>query len=318
MGRFIIKILCLVLVFTGSYYYLVDKLSHRYVDPYYPKFTQEAGSLILGISRAGEDINPSVLEKTLDTIGINMPIINFAMFKYQSPYGDIYLEGIKKKLINQDKAGLFILSVTPGNFSAPKNMSVEDILEMDKKMTMGKIKNYTAYPNYDYIINCYEQPLYNSLFPQPFENQIAHSNGWNEIVLETPSFSITKANMKYYKSFNEREYSRIAKKEEIADYRLESFKKIIHYLKSRGRVFIVFLPAHEDILAIENKFWPDLQGTIVQIAKNTGVGYLDYSSSNADYLYYDGSHMESESANRFSRILSEDIKYLLDSKTYSD
>ncbi len=314
MWRFISKILGLLLVFAASYYFLVDRLSHRYVDPYYPKFTQEAGSLILGISRAGEDINPSVLEKTLGSNNIKLPIINFALFKYQSPYGDIYLEGIQKKLINQDKPGIFILSATPGNFSAPKNMTAEDILDMDKKMTMGKIKNFTTYPNYNYIINCYEQPLYNALFPHPFENQIAHTNGWNEIVLETPSFSITKENMKYYKSFNEREYARIAKNEAIAEYRIDSFRKIISYLKTRGQVFIVFLPAHEDILAIEHEFWPDLKGTIVDIAKNQGVAYLDYNSSQEDYLFYDGSHMESESANRFSRILSQDIKSLLESK----
>ena len=274
MGKLVLKSLLLFVLFAGLYLYLVDRLSHQYVDPYYPKFTQEAGSLILGVSRSGEDIDPAVVEPTLAESGIALPLINFALFKYQSPYGEVYLEAVKKKLLNQKEPGIFILSVSVGCFAAPNGMSDEEILEMDQKMTIGKLKNFTSFPNYDYIISSYERPLYHAIFQYQFENQISHPNGWNEVVLETPSFTIQESHMKSYKEFNKREYGRIAEEEHISEYRINSFKNTIDYLKERGKVFIVALPADIEMMDLENELWPELTAVISDIAKKKAVPFF--------------------------------------------
>ena len=307
MTRFLLKLILLALIFIGLYSLMVHRLSTTHVDEHYYKFTQEASSLVLGISRANQGINPDRLEKEFAGLEFGGPVVNFALNKYQSPYGEVYQNAIEQKL-SKNTGGLFILSVSPGNFVAPNQLNESEIFDMDSKMSIGKIDNYTSAPNYEYIVNCFSKPLYIALFPKESKNPVFHQNGWQEAKLEGPDLIITPELMNDWKSLNIREYHRILKRESVSEYRISQFKKIIGFLKSKGEVVMVRMPIDCDILEDENEEWPEFELEMQAIADDFEVAFFNYSDRCNRYTYYDGSHLESESANRFTGSLARDIK----------
>jgi hypothetical protein len=310
LKKFILKFLLFVLAFIGIYLFSVNKLSKGYVDSYYNKFTQEAGSLIIGISRANQAISPSIIEKEMVNINIDKPIVNFAVNSYQSPYGEVYFNAIKAKLKKKSNQGLFILSVTPGNFTA-QSLEKEDILKIDKKTMIGKISHYSSSPNYDYIINNYSEPLYNLFYPLNWKHQISHTDGWNEVKLEYGQQKISDNDILAWKAQTLKKNEKRAKSDTISIYRINSFISLIKYLKNKGNVFIVRLPSDIDIINLENEKWSSFNLEMSNIAKTNNVPFLNYTQQLNEYKTYDGSHLESESAKKFTKVLSDDIKSFL-------
>lgn len=304
-----LKLLLLALVFMSVYGFFVDKLSKGYVDPYYHKFTQEAGSLIIGLSRADGGMSPVILENALSDLNISKPIVNFGMNDGQ--FGEVYLQGIQKKITNSNN-GIYIISISPGNFRAPAGLDAEQILEFDKRLQIGKITNFTSAPNYNYILNTYGLPLYSAFFPlDKWPHRITHDNGWNEVVLNTEKDTIRDSDIAHWKSLNIRFYNEKAKILQLAPYRYEWFLKTLAYLKTKGPVFMVRTPSDLDVLKLENSYWQDFDKEMDSIANVYNIPYFNYSETSNNYKTYDGSHLESESAKRFSQILSEDIKAYL-------
>lgn len=297
----------MVLLVT-AYLLMVHKLSLGYVDLYYPKFTQPAGSLVIGLSRAHTDIDPAGFDGLLAKEGFRGPMMNFAFDRFQSPFSELYLNGVKRKL-NHAKNGLFIVAVSPGDFTAPRNMDADLFQKTEEKLVMGKLYNFSESPNYDYIINCFGEPLYSAFFPnRAFENQVSHSNGWNEIRKENRGNVISKELMYDWRKATLRAYERIIEQETVSEYRLNSFKKILDYLTVHGEVFLVRLPAHNEITELENKYWPSFDMDMEKIAEDFNIPYLDYSGFSETYTTYDGSHLLSESAKRITAKIVEDIE----------
>lgn len=313
--KFIIKILLFSLFFITVYLFFVNKLSKGYVDQYYNKFTQESGSLILGLSRADQDIAPQVLKNELSDLSFDMPITNFAMNLNHSAYGALYLQGIKEKLNPKLKKGLFILSVSPGAFTTPLKLENDAVFEMDKKGIIGKTTNLKNSPNYDYIINNYEHPLYNSLINfTSWSHLKAHKNGWNEVVLISNLDSITKKDIRFWKTQTINYYMKKKESQEVSKYRVDGFIETVKYLKTKGEVVIVRLPADADIIDFENSFWQTFNQEMDSIAKVYKIPYFNYTKQSNQYKTYDGSHLESVSAKAFSKQLSLDIKTHLSNK----
>ncbi len=314
LKKFILKLLLLTIAFVGVYGFFIDKLSKGYVDEYYNKFTQEAGGLIIGLSRANEGISPYIIEDELkDTLKFTNPIINFAL--NEAHFGEIYHESIKKKILQADDNSLFIISISPGNFTAPLGLADNQIFEFDKKLKMGKINNFTSLPNYNYIINNYGQPLYNVLHElDKWNHRTSHKNGWNEVILKVPNDTIKENDITYWKSLNIKFYNDKAKHEQIAHYRYKWFIKTIKELMEKGKVFLVRMPSDIDVLKLENDYWNDFNSKMDSISKTYNIPYFNYSNQSNDYKTYDGSHLESESAKRFTKQLCRDIKDYLKAK----
>ncbi|PIA77529.1 hypothetical protein BFR04_08805 [Gaetbulibacter sp. 4G1] len=313
LKKFILKLALLVIAFIGLYCFFIDKLSKGYVDEYYNKFTQEAGGLIIGLSRANEGISPYILEEELkDNLKNTKPIINFAI--NEAHFGKIYHESINKKMLKTNN-GLFIISISPGNFTAPYGLDENQIYEFDKKLKMGKINNFTSSPNYDYIINNYGLPLYNTLHElDKWNHRTSHNNGWNEVILKSPNNTITDKDIAYWKSLNIKFYNDKAKHEKVAAYRHKWFIKTIKELIGKGNVFLVRMPSDMDILKLENNYWDEFDSEMDSISNFYGVPYFNYSNKSSEYKTYDGSHLESESAKKFTKQLCLDIKDFLKTK----
>ncbi len=315
LKKFILKLLLFTMGFIGLYCFFVDKLSKGHVDEYYNKFTQEAGGLIIGISRANIGISPYVIEEEL--INIEKPIINFAINSYQSGFSEVYFNAIREKIKNRTNKGIFIISINPGNFSAFSNID-DDILTTDSNTILGKTKNVASNPNYNYIINNYSEPLYNAFYSRKPEHQISHNNGWNEIILYTEHDTITNNTIKYWKSLTIKRNIKRVNTDEKSQYRIDSFIKLIKFLKEEGHVFVIRIPADTDIIKFENDVWQGFDKEFDSITKKYNVPYFNYSNKSDEYKTYDGSHLESESAKKFTKQLSLDIKNYLKAKKYKN
>ncbi len=317
LKKFILYLVLYFAIFAGIYLFFVDKLANGLVDQYYNKFTQEAGSLIIGLSRADQGISPYVLDEELDGFEFDRSITNFAINAHQSKFGEVYLNAIQKKLTNKHKKnGFFIVSINPSSFSVPKTLNEDKVYENDKEWIIGKIENFTSTPNYDYIINTYPQPLYSGLLraTRDDDHHKIHTNGWTEIKLIGKNDTIKDNDISIWKNKNLEILKKNIAKERISKYRINEFVKTLNYLKTIGKVILVRIPSDIDILKIENESWPNFNTQFDSIANKYNIPYLNYSNQSDKYKTYDGSHLESESAEKFTRMLSLEIKPYLNSK----
>lgn len=309
MKRFFIKLALFTISLICVYGFLVNKLSEDYVDIYYKKFTQKASGLIVGVSTANRGINPAIIEEKLNELNYDTPIVNFALDVSNSSFGEVYLEAIKKKIKPKESKQLFIISVTPAAFAAPANMASEDILNIDKNHTiLGKVSQVDINPNYNYILNTYEQPLYNALHPYEKWNFFTvHDNGWLEITLVTGKDTISNSDIKHWKSKNLEFSAKKLAMQEVSEYRVESFIKMLKFLGTRGNVFIVRIPEDEEFMNLEKEFWPDFEERMYDLAQKHNIPFLNYSNLNDRFKTYDGLHFDSTGATEFTKMLSEDI-----------
>ncbi|WP_299553226.1 hypothetical protein [Seonamhaeicola sp.] len=309
MKLFLTKIVVYIVLLAGVYFLLVDRLSDDYVDIYYNKFTQKAGGLIIGISKASKGINPEIIENDLRSINYDTPIINFALNVGNSQYGDVYFNSIQKKLKKTSKKQLFILSVSPGSFSAPINMPVEDIIKMDEKTIIGKVDWVDNEPNYNYIINTYDQPLYNALHKhEKWEHYNVHKNGWLEIKLKKSQLDTrNNGDIAHWKSGVLDFFKEKTNSSERSEYRIQSFIKLVKFLKPRGDVFMVKIPEDKEFKEIENHICPNFETEMDSISRALGVTFLNYSHLTDKFTTYDGLHLESSGAKKFTKMLCEDM-----------
>lgn len=317
MIRFIGKLLILGSMMGISYLFLVDKLSQGPVDMYYSKFTQQGENLILGLSRADQGIVPSILEEELKSEFLADDYVNFA--SNQSFYGEVYLNAVKEKIDPDIENGLFILSVSPGSFTGPKKSGEKEIVKMDTYSIMGKTDDFSSNPNYEYIMNCYGEPLYNALFKNiSWENLISHDDGWNEVRMVSGQMNIDSQDIDFWKTQNLSFYNRKLRTENPKAHREKSFELTIKFLKKHGLIFMVRLPADADIIALENENWVNFNQQMEGIAREHHIHYLDYSEGFEGFKTYDGSHMPSESARIFTRLLATDIKAIISENQLSE
>ncbi len=314
MKQFLLKIGLLISLLLGLYLFHIHKLAQGHVDMYYPKFEGEAGSLILGISREHMGIVPSVLEEGYTAAKYEGPILNFAFEKTQSPYGEVYLTAIKKKLRPDVKNGLFILGVTPGGFMVPKWLKDNEIKAFDEDiMKVANMISLTAEPNYEYIFKFYGESLYKSYDTERDQRILRryHRDGWNEFRTASDTYTVTANDIDKWTVEGIKGANQLGIAERISQYRINGLLQAIHYLKGKGEVMIVRTPIGEKFISIENDFWPDFDVQMNEIAESTGILYLNYASSDYAFATLDGSHLLSEGAIGFTTLLSRDIDAIL-------
>lgn len=311
MKRFLLKIATLSALVLGLYFLHIHILAQGFVDMYYPKFEGEAGSLVLGISREHMGISPAILEADIGAEEFEGPLLNFAFEKTQSPYGEVYLKAIKKKLKPGVKNGLFILGVTPGGFMVPNWLKEGKILAYDEDiMKIANVQSLTVSPNYEYIYRYYGESLYN-VYDAQRQNKIFrryHRDGWNEFRTAIENNAVTREDIENWTSEGVKGARYIKNTERISQYRIEGLRQIIKYLKSKGEVVLVRSPVDTQFVEIENDFWPDFDEQMNTLATGLNVPYLNYATGDYAFKTMDGSHLLGEGAIGFSHLLGRDIK----------
>ncbi len=305
------KISILALFLIGCYYFFMGELARGFVNDNYSKFTHQSSSLIIGLSRAHNGISPKILDSILAEIPYQGGFLNFAFEKTQSPYGGVYLEAIKKKIPEQTKQGIFILSVSPGSFMRPIHLtSAQEIDNLDKKSLVGKIKQLNKNPNYEYIRKGYGGSLYKGLIPHNAQiTTVFHDDGWEEFRLSAEGYQVSKEDVAHWTSQTIGGYRRMMKTnpEVVSTYRIERFKTLISYLKQHGQVFVVRMPLDPLVLGMENQWWKEFNTEMTLISASFDVPYFDFSDAR-EYKTYDGSHLSSPYAKEFTVRLANEIR----------
>jgi len=309
LTAFIFKLMGLLTILLALYfccsYFIID----RYVDRYYHKFRYPAGSMVVGLSRSNFGISPEVLNQEFGNDEIAKPVLNFSFELYRSPYGSVYKKDIENKIVEGTKNGVFIVSVSPGSFLIPINSNDSDIDKLDEDTMLGKMDYVNVDPNFEYMVKCYANPLYKGIVFWPKNDMVVtHDNGWVEFREGTPTYEITDEMVNKWSRETLMSYKKILEGQKISMTRLKAFEDTVLMLKEYGKVYVVRTPVLKDVLDFETEYWPEMNSLIDSITNKVNVPYWDYTKEHSNYTYYDGSHLFSESAEKFTRQLAADIR----------
>lgn len=306
----ILKFIVFSFLLTTAYFFALWQVAQGQVDYFYPKFTHQAHSLIVGGSRSGDGICPSIIEQNFGENEFDYPILNFSFAHEISDYGPVYLNAIQKKLIPETKNGLYIVEVNPASLTIYKSKpdSISTILE--DHTILSTINHFNQQPNFEYIRKNYTHSLYKGFQKSRRieKYRYTHADGWQEIMQKNELYEVTKEEALKWKNKKLQETILMKEYYKPSETRMQYLEKTINYLKKFGQVYIVRVPISSEFLEIEKSFWPDFNVQIEEIANRNRVIYFDYSSDGELYSSYDGSHLFGSSAKAFTQKLCDDIK----------
>lgn len=297
MKRFIHKLLLFILpIFI--FIVFVSFIAGGYTDPFYVRFTTpKQKNLIIGTSRAAQGLQPEIFNKIL-----NANIYNYAFSVTHSPFGKVYYESILKKH-NKEKNGIFIITIDPWSISSwckdPNDLNQF----RENELCLNNTRYVNLYPNLEYLYKNLNGKYIDIILP-PSKNMFLHNNGW----LEVSGIPMDSA------SVNQRILDKIATyrteylpKTKFSQVRLDYLLQTVKYLKNYGKVFLVRLPVHRDMLEIEDKIMPDFNN-VIEKAIALSDDYLDLTTKNDDFIYTDGNHLYKSSGKEVSELIANWIK----------
>lgn len=300
MKKFLFKIsfyiigVIAVMLFLGTY-------ADGNTDDNYMHYTgPKPSDMILGDSRGGQAVIPYVLDEKLKGTKFN----NFALNIGDSPYGQVYLEAVKKRMNPDTKNGIFILTVDPWCLSIDKSLehSTED---PDQNSPLADMHFYDMSPNYEYLLKHYSRSWFN-IYKEREELAksvtFLHKNGWMEVNVNVHPDSVRVREVKKIEG-----YTDMMKNQMISQYRINAFQDMIQYLKGKGTVYIIRIPAFKGMMELEDIYDPGFNKRIENIAQQNGVKFFNLSSNPQDYIYTDGNHMYKESGKIFSAQIADSI-----------
>ena len=289
-------------------------------DQFYNKVIKpRSSSLIIGTSRGAVGIDPDILSREL---GVNM--FNFAFALTTSDYGELYSNAIRKKVRPADPGGIFILEVNPQNLSVPKNYQGNATMLPETNNLLGKLCSVTTNPNLEYLLNCYDKPLYYLLLRsyRPLYAHSGNSNFLKKLFGVDYTYTTAKGRIEIVAppedsnqlELNHKNYEKHLERLKPSLYRIHELSRLIHYLKEYGTVILVKTPVDSIVDLYEKNYWEMFHSTIDSICHANGIDYLDYSSRHYSYLFYDGHHMMKDGGDKFSWDLAGDIKMIISKK----
>ncbi|MBB4806622.1 hypothetical protein HNP38_001918 [Chryseobacterium defluvii] len=296
----------LPLLFIGYAIYITGEKS----DDFYKRFTSpQQNSLILGSSRAAS-MNPEIMDNIIHKKYPNADLYDYAFTWAHSPYGPKYLESIEKKTDPDTKDGVFIVTVEPTALMVDKTQPDEAEYYVENDKSVAQTSLVAINPNIEYLLENYNFSITNEINKKirPPKNVIA----------EVEILDNGKVNGKIIKRNSPEKQARInAGKMKELEYRVQGLKisenrlaylsRTIEFLKNHGKVFMVRMPVNKVPYAIENKYYPDFDKRMIEIAAKEGVHYVNYNDTSNNYQWTDEVHLEPESMNRFSAVVAQDI-----------
>jgi len=283
-----------VLLFLGTY-------ADGNTDDNYRHYTgPNPSDMILGDSRGGQAVIPYVLDEKFKGRKFN----NFALNIGDSPYGQVYLEAVKKRINPDTKDGIFILTVDPWCLSVDKSL-INSKEDPDRNSPLADMHFYDMSPNYEYLLKHFSKSwfnIYRDRQEMGRSKTFLHENGWMEVNVNIHPDSIRAREVKKIEG-----YTDMLKKQQISQYRINGFEDMIKYLKEKGTVYIVRIPAFKGMMELENRYSPGFSSKIQAIAQKNGVKFFDLSSKPENYIYTDGNHMYKESGKVFTAQIADSI-----------
>lgn len=293
MKKFIIKSV-LFSSFSILLFLCVFSRADGYSDPFYIKFTTpKQSSIILGTSRAAQGLQPRVFDSVL-----KKKFSNYAFTVLHSPFGETYLNSIKRKLDRSTKQAIFIVAIDPWSVSSFTKSPEDSVSFRELNLALGNTKLVNIKPNPFYLINNWDKKYYD-LITEKQSNFFLHDNGWLEINIILDSIkeaeNVDNKVRKYRKN--------MLLNAQFSKTRFRFLKETINFLKMYGDVYLVRLPIHEKMMQIDNALMPDFNFKMKE-AILISNGYLDLTPLNADFNYTDGNHLHKLSGKIVSEIVA--------------
>jgi hypothetical protein len=287
-------ILSLFLNFYGSY-----------IDYFYKKFTTPvASSLIIGGSRSLQGIQPKIIDNYFNNKEFELPMFNYSFTIAQAHIGPLYRKSILKKLNSKSKNGLFIISITPWMLSSLKSNDNSSGMFMESNSPPNNMNYVSMNPNFEYLIKNFNYFHFRGFIRKSSK---LHENGWleeNNLPNDSLIFKEWKMNqISILKGFIN-DYK-------ISDYRKKSLDTLIKDLKKHGQVYIIRTPIDNDILKIENDFYPNFESFIYELSNTNNISYINYNNINSvKFKTYDGHHLDKFGGAIFTKYLCDTIMKL--------
>lgn len=303
MKTFIVKsLLFFTIIVTLLGLYLINY--GNYIDYFYNKFTTpKFKSLIVGDSRGLQGIRPKIIDNELRNMNFELPILNYSFTIAESHIGELYRKSILKKLDNNAKNGLYIISITPWMLSSKRdNNNYHGEFKESNKPPHNMI-DVSMNPNFEYFIKNYDHFNFKGVFRK---NSNLHMDGWLE-AKNLPKDSIT---FKKWKGTQLNIFKGFTEKYIVSEYRKKSLDTLIKNLKKHGRVVLVRSPVDKDMLDLENSFFPNFNSFLKNITKTNKIQYFNFNQSkiNLNFQTYDGHHLNKHGSKLFTQLLCDSIK----------
>lgn len=284
--------------------FLIILLADGSADDSYLKFTSpKQESLIIGSSRAGQGLQPSILNETLGST-----FYNYAFSVRDTPYGEPYFRSIKKKVDPKTTMGRFIVCVNPWTISSITIDPEDNSNFREVGSVIDKTDFVSINPNVEYIVESYQQKNVNFILKKFKKGDnltfFVHDDGWLEVVIESDILSTKERTQNKINSYIDKleyEYSGVSLN------RLQYLEKTIEFLKRNGKVYLLRIPINSEMLEIENQLVSDFDRKMESISKSFNINYLNEMPSRNEYEYTDGHHLTIDSGKRFSRAIAERI-----------
>jgi hypothetical protein len=303
VSKFIFKISLFATLFV-LLNVIVIYFADGFSDPYYLRFTSpKQKSLILGSSRSAQCLQPEIINNQLKLDGDDK-IFNFSFTNSTSPYGEIYLNAVKKKLDTNTTGGIFILTVDPWSVSSISKDPENNKEFRENKNVLATTNIFDGKPNFDYLKNSFHKGYLGLFFNPARLTRVTylHKDGWLEISVEKDSLEFdkkSKAGVKTYyknlKTFN------------LSKFRLAYLEKTIVFLKEYGDVYLVRLPIYKKFQELEQEFLPEFDSLMMDLSSRNKTDYINFFNHKNNYLFLDGHHIWKESGAEVSLLLAKEI-----------
>ncbi len=296
--KLIIRSLVFLTLLVAVLWGVISHYTQGYVNEYYPKFLNKSPSLVIGTSRALQGIIPDSLIQGLDFDG---PMLNFAFTIKSSPFGEVYLNAIKRKVPSETTSGLFIVEVSPFAFAADTSLKRGVNRFRESKLMLGDQCFMNFEPNIEFVLRNYGKPIYELILNDNGGNVNLKTfkNGWLQVTVPMDSVSFN-SRLSSTQAFYKKEFSSM----EVSEKRKRAFISVLDFLKEKGEVYIVRLPLHNSVHVMENDFFPEFDEYIGTVASNNGLQYINLVSKK--YETTDGQHISSSAAKELSSYLRKE------------
>ena len=272
-------------------------LADGYTDPFYLRLTGPVqNALIVGSSRAAQNIQPAILNAALRG-EYRQQLYNFSFTYGRSPYGEAYLNAIRKKLNKDVKNSLFIVSVDPWSLGAFRKSPENPATFTERNSFLEDTSWINTTPNFSYLLKCYPNPYFTLLTGKIHREilnyhppQFLNKDGWLDISWPMDSLSIKHRNQLSIEMYRYNIDSM-----SVSNLRKSYLCKTIRFFQQHGDVYLVRMPVHPDLLVLENQFYPGSDKAMDSIARQQHIPYFNFMDSCSKYIYTDQSHLWKES-----------------------
>ncbi|MDR2236264.1 MAG: hypothetical protein LBE92_09080 [Chryseobacterium sp.] len=300
MKKFLFKIVPYFTVILIVFAILGSYADGNTDDDYMHFAVEKPQNIILGDSRGAQAVVPSVLKEKL-----GVPFDNFSLNIVYSPYGQIYLKALKRKLDPDTKNGIFILTVSPWNLSLNHIVKKKEDFP-EEKSPLKNMYFYNMSPNYEYLLKNYSQSwfkIYTEREEVGRSNTFLHKDGWMEVLVD-----MNKDTVAARTALKTKEYTAMMENYSISSERMKALNDIISYLKDKGTVYLVRIPTSENLTDIESEKFPEFNDLMNDVSTKHQVKYYNFANQYNEFEYTDGNHMYRESGKIFTARIADSVR----------